>query len=345
MMRLALLLLLLLFASAAEAAHPLFAADEPIRIALRGPIDRIARNARDSTDPHDAVLVLDGGREAHRIRLSARGLTRRQPDVCSFPPLRIEFADDPADESLFRGQRRLKLVTHCRPEERFEQHVLREYAAYRLYNALTPVSLRARLARIDYRDAGGETVTRFGFLVEDVDDAARRNGLVEIDTMGITPPQLSPREAALYAVFQYMIGNTDWAMTVSPPGSECCHNSKLLGAAAGAADALIPIPYDFDHSGLVDAPYATPPPGLRLASVRVRRYRGYCLHNAEARAAAGQVVAARPRLMEALAAVPHLDGRSRERAAAYLSGFFDDVATPRDVESNLLRTCRRWPSE
>ena len=39
------------------------------------------------------------------------------------------------------------------------------------------------------------------------------------------------------------------------------------------------MPYDFDYSGLVDAPYAVPPDSIHLANVRVRRYRGFCLHN------------------------------------------------------------------
>jgi hypothetical protein len=331
-------------ATGSRAPHPLFASDEPIRLVIRAPFGAIRRSAERSTDMHDASLTFAGTpSETHSIRLSARGISRRRQDVCSFPPLRVEFAQPPQQTSLFRGQRRLKLVTHCRAPESFQQHTLLEYAAYRLLNILSPVSLRVRLATIDYVETGESApfATRLGFLIEDVDDAARREDLVEIDTGTIRVAQLNPRAAARFAIFEYMIGNLDWAMTAGPSSSECCHNAKLLAAAAGARADLIPIPYDFDHSGLVDAPYAVPPAQLPVASVRDRRYRGYCIHNDEARTAAAEALAARAALEAALGAVPQLTARSRQRASAYLAGFFEDVAGPDAVAANLLRTCLR----
>lgn len=331
-------------AAAAREADPLFESAEPIRLTISGPFGAIRRTAERSTDAHEASLsVVGAASETHAIRLSARGITRRRRDVCVFPPLRIHFAQAPPAASLFSGQRRLKLVTHCRPAESFQQYVLLEYAAYRLLNVLSPVSLRVRLAAIDYVETGADRpfASRLGFLIEDVDDAARRNRLVEIDTGNVRVAQLSARGAARFAVFQYMIGNLDWSMDAGPPGTECCHNAKLLGAAAGAVNGLIPIPYDFDHSGFVDAPYATPPEQVPVATVRTRRYRGYCIHNEAAQAAAAEARAARAELEAALAAVPQLGARGRNRASAYLAGFFDDVASAQGVASNLLRTCLR----
>jgi hypothetical protein len=322
----------------------LFAASDTIHLTVQGPLRAIARNARRSTSEHDASLRLMGDRpEAHAIRLSARGLSRRQRDFCDFPPLRLDFVDRPAETSLFRGQNRVKLVTHCRSAESFQQFVLLEYAAYRLLNALSPRSLRVRLAHIDYVETGADApfASRIGFLIEDIDDAARRNGLVEIDTGNVRVTQLSPGDAARFAVFQYMIGNLDWAMTAGPPGEECCHNSKLLGPARGATTDLVPIPYDFDHAGLVSAPYAEPPPQLRVRSVRQRHYRGYCIHNAEAQSAAAEALATRAALQAALDEVPQLAARSRSRAAAYLDEFFSAVRSPEEVSGNLLSTCLR----
>ena len=37
------------------------------------------------------------------------------------------------------------------------------------------------------------------------------------------------------------------------------------------------MPYDFDHSGIVNAPYAHPAEELLMRSVQERRYRGYCI--------------------------------------------------------------------
>jgi hypothetical protein len=340
------ILVALAFAAPAAAAepHPLFVADDTIRLTIRGPLGAIRRGAEGNTDARDATLTLAGAAgESHAIRLSARGLSRRRPDVCSFPPLRIDFAAEPAATSFFRGQRRLKLVTHCQASESFQQYLLREYMAYRLLNALSPRSLRVRLAQIDYVEAGATApfVSRLGFLIEDVDDAARRNGLVEIETGNIAPRQLNPEEAARAAVFHYMVGNLDWSITSGPRGDSCCHNGKLLGAAAGATTGLIPIPYDFDFSGLVDAPYSAPPDQVPVDSVRSRRYRGFCIHNAEAQTVAAEFRAARAALLAIPGTVPGLTSRNRDRAVVYLSRFFDDIRDSAAVSSNLLGTCVR----
>jgi hypothetical protein len=134
-----------------------------------------------------------------------------------------------------------------------------------------------------------------------------------------------------------MIGNLDWAMTRGPQGHGCCHNSRLI-SATGAKGPYVPMPYDFDFSGLVDAPYAVPPNGVDLPNVRVRRWRGLCAHNAQARAAIQAFQAKRPELQAALAAVPGLDAGSKRKAAAYLDGFFEETAGDEQV-SRLLRAC------
>ena len=210
-----------------------------------------------------------------------------------------------------------------------------------MLNALTPVSLRVRLARIDYVDEGSRQpiASRLGFLIEDTDDAARRNGLTEVELRERIPvDRLDPRAAARTAMFNYMVGNLDWAMNAGPPGDTCCHNTKLFGASA-TASGLVPVPYDFDYSGLVNAPYAVPPAQVPVRSVRQRRYRGFCAHNAEAQAAAVEFLSRRAIILAALNEVPELAPGPRQSAASWLNGFFEDIATPADVERNLLRNC------
>ena len=53
-----------------------------------------------------------------------RGITRRDSEICPFPPLRVVFTEKPPAMSLFKGQKSLKLVTHCRPAESFQQYLL-----------------------------------------------------------------------------------------------------------------------------------------------------------------------------------------------------------------------------
>jgi hypothetical protein len=220
--------------------------------------------------------------------------------------------------------------------------VFLEYAAYRLYQALTPESFNARLAKIDYTSQNGHPIiTRYGFFLEDIDDVAQRNGQVRLrGTNHIASSQIDPESGARFALFQYMISNLDWAMTASPAGEEnCCHNSRLIGAK-GATTGLINVPYDFDSSGLVDAPYAVPPAFIKVSDVRVRRYRGFCAHNEQAQAVAAGLAPRRASLLAILDQTPQLGEGYRKRADAYLGNFFDEIASPAKV-TVMLKTCLR----
>lgn len=312
----------------------LFASDEPLRLTLSGAIDRIGKSGSEA-----GTIAIAGG-ASETVRLEPRGITRRQRDVCQFPPIRV-VVERPAAQSVFAGQRRLKLVTHCRNAESFQNHVLLEYAAYRIYNVLTPLSFRARLAQIDYQQADGRPIiSRYGFFIEDIDDVARRNGM-QAARLGERFPvsRLSPTDAARFAIFQYMIGNLDWAMQAGPPGDQCCHNSRPVGPQGAASEKIVPVPYDFDFSGLVNAPYATPPASVPVRDVRKRHYRGLCRHNAEARALFVEFRARAGQIRDAVSGVPSLDARVRGRALSYLDDFFRDIATDESAEAKVLKTC------
>jgi hypothetical protein len=149
--------------------------------------------------------------------------------------------------------------------------------------------------------------------------------------------QLDPAAAARFALYEYMISNLDWAMTAAAAGEDCCHNSRLVGMK-GTTAPLIPLPYDFDYSGLVNAPYAQPPDGIQVANVRVRRYRGFCQHNEQAQAAAADLVTRRASLLAILDQTPQLDDRSRQTADTYIGGFFDQIASPQQF-ADILKTC------
>jgi hypothetical protein len=321
----------------AQAPKPLFAASDPIHIIIQGPLSSLAHN-RGYTQAAAGTLTDPSG-QALPITLNLRGITRRASDTCDFPPLRVEFARPPPASSLFAGQDKLKLITHCRNSPSFQQYVLLEYAAYRMYNLLSPRSFRVRLANVDYVDPNGRPmVSRVGFFLEDLKDAAHRNGLkVEHAPALIPVVDLSPTDAARYALFQHMIANHDWSMRAGPAGKDCCHNAELAGSAAPGMS--VPIPYDFDFSGLVDAPYATPPDALNIGSVRQRVYRGYCAHNPQALEAARQMRAARPDLMAAITSTPGLDSHTAQRAIAFLDRFFEDIASDDSVQSKVLAHC------
>jgi len=327
----------------ARAGEPtkLFAGDDPIEVTLAGPIGDLVRKAPHSTDPYPATLSYAA--ETHAIELSARGRSRRDRQVCQFPPLRVKFVEKPAEGSLFHKQRKLKLVTHCRKTAHYQQFYLLEYASYKLLNLMTPASFKVRLVNLAYIDSkkGKTIIERTGFFIEDVDDLAKRVGMKEVERPGFALSQYDRTALAQVALFHYMIGNLDWSVLDGAASEDCCHNGKVIGANEEAQAALLSAPYDFDHAGLVDAPYATPPHGLSLRNVRIRSYRGFCALNAETRAAAAEIRARREEFFAAIVATPGLSERSVAKASRYLEGFFQDIASDEAVEKNLLRHCRK----
>jgi hypothetical protein len=247
---------------AAEQPKPLFATSDPIHITIQAPLSGLIHNRLGS--PIQGTLKDPGG-QVLPVTLSVRGITRRSTDVCDFPPLRVQFTSAPPPTSLFAGQKKLKLVTHCRNNASFQQYVLLEYSVYRMYNLLTPHSFRVRLANIDYVGADGRPIiSRIGYFLEDLSDLAKRNGMKETHAPTMIPvSDLSSPDAARYALLEHMIANHDWSMRAGPAGKECCHNAELIGPLAPGA--AIPVPYDFDFSGFVDPPYATPPTSFTSA--------------------------------------------------------------------------------
>jgi hypothetical protein len=130
-----------------------------------------------------------------------------------------------------------------------------------------------------------------------------------------------------------MISNYDWSMRAAPKGEDCCHNGRML--TDGVPGSLLSVvPYDFDFSGLVDAPYATPPEGIPVDTVRERDYRGYCAHQAQARAFAAELSSRRAEFTGVFATVPGLDPREQAKAASFIQGFFADLDSGR-----LFKSC------
>jgi hypothetical protein len=308
----------------------LFSGDAPIHVTIQGPFRSLVSNR--SKTPRPATLSADG--VTYPITLTPRGITRRTTGICDFPPLRVEFTTAPPPGSLFEHQKHLKLVTHCKRAEDFQQKVLLEYSAYRLYNLMTPLSFRARLANIDYVDETGRPyISRIGYFLEEANAVAKRNGMTEAhmpDT--IAGELLDPIASARFAIFEYMISNYDWSMRAGPKGVECCHNSKLMKSAQ--SNQVLPVPFDFDWSGLVDAPYSGVQEGLSISSLRQREYRGYCAHLAQARAYAAQIAPRRAEFLGVFAAIPGLQPREQGEAAAFVQGFFNDVDS-----GKMLKSC------
>ena len=314
-------------------AAGLFDSGAILEITLAGPLSAVIGDAEHRRE-HSFSLELDGATVPVAVRL--RGKSR--VELCNFPPLRLNFAPDSVKDTLFAGQNKLKLVTHCKSGDDYEQNVLEEFLAYRLVNVLTDISVRTRLLRVSYVDTdkpGKAPVTRFAFLVEPDEKVAERVGGQVLKIRNLSRGMLDVEHAALMYVFHYMIGNTDWSLVRNYEDDYCCHNGTLF--RVGERNYFLP--YDFDMSGLVNARYAKPKPELRLRSVRTRRYRGYCADAAAVREALRAVVSRRDAIMAEVATLPGLNAKNRERQQRYLEKFFAKAANEGKLLKEFERRC------
>jgi hypothetical protein len=249
---------------------------------------------------------------------------------CSMPPLLLNFSKDHTKGSLFEGFDKLKLVTPCQ----HDKFVVREYYAYMIFNLVTSKSFRARLVKVTYEDKarGNQSEPLYGILIEDEEHMAGRNRSKPIDGRLVRPEQTSVDDFLNMALFEYMIGNTDWSV-------QYLQNVKLM--ATDSLSLPVTVPYDFDHSGLVRAPYAKPAPELQMTSVRERRYRGYCLSDL---AKFDSVIAHFNALKDPISALltesPHLDEGSKKSAISYLDDFYSVINDPKKKKVELGYPCR-----
>jgi hypothetical protein len=265
------------------------------------------------------------------VQLSARGHARRNVVLCSVIPLRLEFAKKDVKGTVLDGQRELKLVTHCQNDRYYEQYVLSEHLAYRLYALLTPKSFRTRLVRATYVDSARNKtpVPRYGMLVENEDDLARRleGRIAALPRRAFTA---FDQEALTWMfLVQFMIGNTDYSIMA-------LHNIKIVSNRHGT---LSPIGYDFDYSGLVNTRYALADKRLGIYSVRDRLYRGPCRTALEFEPFLTTLHARGPELLALVDAIPDATPGTRQDARKYLNEFLSLVGDPRRIQRVFDKSC------
>jgi len=111
----------------------LFQSDEPLHLTLTIDMKSVFSN-REAEDSHPAEISYthaEGNIITLPIKINVRGDFRKDSINCDFPPLRLNFSNTTVLNTIFEGQDKIKLVTHCRTRPgRYEQNVLKEYLAY-----------------------------------------------------------------------------------------------------------------------------------------------------------------------------------------------------------------------
>ncbi|MDH5345680.1 MAG: hypothetical protein OEW59_07950 [Gammaproteobacteria bacterium] len=335
-----LLLIALLLPAVDIGAAPLFSSDEPLAIRIEAPMRDLVRFRLDHPEYSAIVQYTDSDGSTVRVpaTISSRGNSRL--DYCEFPPIRLDFGGKATAGTLFEGQGELKLVTQCGRGRGPERWVYQEFGIYRAYNGLTDASFRVRMLDVTYQDDSTTSWTRVApaFVIEPVEAMAGRLGRVVLRPPEVREEQLDPDETAMSILFQFLIGNTDFAVKRGPSGEGCCHNGRVL-AVAGSQDDWIVVPYDFDQAGVINTDYALPDEQFGIRRVTRRVYRGFCMHNDRLPAAIERLNAGRAAITDALAPAS-LARTWQARATRFVNGFYEIVNDPQELETELLDKCR-----
>ena len=289
-----------------------------LKVTLETDLDAL-EDLRHSDEKQPALFTYEtesGQTDELLINVKVRGKYRRK--VCDFAPLMLKF---PKKELARRGWSKhndLKLVTHCTGDALTSREtVLREYLAYELYREVSPYHYRVQLVKITYKDSNSNrSMKRWGIIIEDTDEMAERLGGKEVELMNCALATTNKKAEALMSAYQLMIGNQDYDCNV-------CRNVKFVQPEDGSA--IIPVPYDFDFSGIVNPSYGRPNPNYGASNL-LDRVNVSRLDSSELRVGIDRLAVYQERVLERIGSFRELNGNTRYDLKQYIGFFFQKEA-------------------
>jgi hypothetical protein len=314
----------------------LFDSNELFEITLRFDITAFKRK-RPDVDYLDAILTYHTSKTDSinkKIKVRARGNVRK--DICDFPPVMLNFKMKDSSSGEFEGIDKLKLVSYCRLG--YQNYVLKEYLIYKLYNVLTDNSLKVRLMKTNYINTSkpGKPLSEFGFVIEPITLFEKRTNSGEVNPKSITQKNIKPEMMDRLAIFNYMIGNTDWSVPI-------LHNVLVFSQSKSERPDLgMIVPYDFDYAGLVDAEYAVPFEGLGIKSVRERRYLGICRDKDVYLNDLKEFTDKKEQFYKVINEFPYLTEKEKKKMIMYLDEFFNKIDNRNTIVYDILGGCMKF---
>ena len=314
----------------------LYTSEKPIPVTFRINIKQIRRDKGENAPWRPAALIYqDSAGKSVEVPLRARTRGIWRLKHCEFPPIRFNFASKDTKGTIFEGLDKPKLVNYCKDTDQYEQYMIQEAQLYRIYQLLTPVSHRVRVVKLAYVDSasGKRDAERVAMIIEDPDQLANRLMSKIVKVKGAGPADVEMKEFALAYMFLYFIGNLDFSFNG-------LHNTELLGTGDGR---ILPVAYDFDYAGAVNATYAVPPPNYNVPNVRTRKFLAYCELAPEFPSAVAKLVEQK----DAIYALYRdevgklLNPSVVKSTLEYFDDFYEQVRTPQDAERNIFRKCVR----
>jgi len=311
----------------------LFADETPLEIRLSVAIKEVKAITNDTIyTPYTMYFKNGSAWDSIKIEVRARGNFRRKE--CYYPPLRVKIKKDDAKGTLFEGSRSLKLVLPCK-QVKENSLIMKEYVCYQMYEPISKFTFNTRLASIDFTDLNNKKIQGvqiMGFFIEDDDVVAKRHKGKVVEDLKLHPKALQDTNSVRHDMFQYMVANTDWSTTF-------LHNAKVIQLEE--SKKYIPLAYDFDMAGFVNAPYATANQTLGITSVRERLYRGFCRSDDVMQAVRKEYIDKENDIMATIKRYESsFDPKEFASITKYMDDFFNTLKSDAKFKYNVMDKCR-----
>ncbi len=316
----------------------LFKSDEMLYITLRANFKKLRKDVKTKSKYHKAFMNItdsDGVKKNIVVNLKPRGNFRKNPKNCDFPPLKLKIKKKERKKTIFfKDQKKLKLVIPCRIKRKnYQQYIIKEYIVYKIYNELTDLSFRVRPAKIVFIDSiKPDTSAKYCFFIENPSNLAKRNNGITKKIKRVKQDKTNYKHMTLLAVFQYMIGNTDWSIST-------LHNTRLF--FYNMQQAPYAIPYDFDNCGLIMTPYARPAPQLNISSVYTRIFRGYKRKYEDYIPIIELFNSKKENIYNIISNNNDLNKKNEKKMKKYLDNFYEIINDRKKTETEFIKNCRK----
>ncbi len=317
----------------------LFKSDAPLEISLQFNLSTYLRTKPKEEYMKGKITFYPGRADSitRDIRLLTRGIFRNAE--CYYAPLELNFKNAHFGYSDLDSIRKIKLVPQCKPDTESEKNVLIEYLIYKMFSAMTDTSFRVRLLTVNYIDTENKKkpFTQFGFFIEPVHLLAARTNSIEIESRALNQKTIYPHMIDRVAIFNYMIGNYDWAV----PNQ---HNIKVFKPLVFDTVYLAAaVPYDFDFTGLVDAEYAVPDDKITgTTSIRERIFLGVCRDREVYQKDLEEFLEKKGEFYRLINEFPYLNAKQKKNMIYYLDTFYEMCTGKQKILNVFLKSCKNF---
>lgn len=154
----------------------------------------------------------------------------------------------------------------------------------------------------------------------------QRLNLLEIKLKTVSMRHMYPELMDRIAIFNYMVSNWDWSV----PGQ---HNTSVFASLIpDLAGQGIPVPFDFDLTGVVNADYAIPPPGMGIETNRDRMFSGICRTREVYQGELLAFLEKKEEFYSVITNFQYLSKAEKKDIIVFLDQFFDQLEKPRSFD-------------